>query len=271
MRKNIVVITSVIVMLFIVSVCIVSAQWPRRQIREIEKMTTGQQPSQQKSRAASTLPMKGVGCWVQKTSLDNPNIYSGVFGWYIVDLSIMPFDNKKNNPLFISFAGKNADELIRGMEKYKDKIAGAVWDWEFKGMSQDIAEASLKKAYSRAKELGLLFGLVISPGVQSNIRHGVDLKRADTFSDFIMPMMYAQRPEFGMKRGILERLIKNEREVTRLPIIVLMAIESTKPQPKKIAPGEIVSIYKGLPVDGFAVWNVKDLDDQYTRALSNLD
>ncbi len=56
-----------------------------------------------------------------------------------------------------------------------------------------------------------------------------------------------------------------------LPIIAVIALETTmmKP-PRKITPSEIVTIYKGLPVDAFCVWNVKNLSDEYIQALSNI-
>jgi len=222
--------------------------------------------------AASALPMKGIGCWVQRTSLDNPLIYADVFGWYVADASIIKdFENKKNKPLLMSFAGKDPDKLIKAMETNKDRISGVVWDWErqFKGISQDTAEEYLKKIHSKAKELGIVFGLVIQPGVRQNIGKGVDLARADSFADFIMPMLYVQW--FKMKRGQIEKLVNKERQATRLPIIALMTIETTAMKSsRKLTPGEIISIYKGLPVDGFAVWNVKDLNNEYVRALSAL-
>jgi hypothetical protein len=221
--------------------------------------------------AASALPMKGIGCWVQRTSLDNPNIYADVFGWYVADAGIIKdFENKKNKPLLMSFAGKDPDKLIKAMETNKDRISGVVWDWErqFKGISQDMAEEYLNKIHSKAKELGIVFGLVIQPGVRQKGK-GIDLTRADSFADFIMPMLYVQW--FKMKRGQIEKLVNKERQATRLPIIALLTIETTAAKAaRKLAPDEIISIYKGLPVDGFAVWNVRELDAEYVRALSAL-
>lgn len=220
--------------------------------------------------APRMLSMKGIGCWVQKNSMDNPFIYSDVFGWYVTDIANMEtFENKKNKPLYISYAGKNPDVLINSMIKHKDKIVGALWDWEFKGTSQDVAESALKRAYAKAKELGISFGIVIQPGIKQNLNNGIDLTKADSFADFLMPMMYVQW--FGMKRERIERHLINERQVTKLPIVAVMTIETTATKPpKKITPQEIIKIYKGLSVDGFCVWNVKDIDNEYIRALSTL-
>ena len=271
MRKNVVLITSIVSMLFIMFVCIASAQGPRRQIRQIEKMTTKQQSDPQPSKAASTLPMKGIGCWVQKTSLDNPNIYSDVFGWYVADTSIIDsFDNKAKKPLFMSYAGQDADPLIKKMQEKKGKITGVIWDYEHENTSQDVAEGNLKKAYRAAKDLNLWFGVALLANPKASLRkNGVSYENAESFADFLMPMLYVQW--FGMKRQKLDNFLSDERRATKLPIIATMTIETTKTKPpKKLTPGEIVGIYKGLPADGFAVWNVKDLDKEYVRALSAL-
>jgi hypothetical protein len=247
MRKNVLMITSIVSMLFILFVC------------------------PQPSKAASTLPLKGIGCWVQKTSLDNPRIYSDVFGWYIADVSIIDsFDNKTKKPLFMSYAGQNADFLIKKMQEKKGEITGVIWDYEHKNTPQDVAEGDLRKAYRAAKDLKLLFGIAVLANPNASLRkNGVSYENAESFADFLMPMMYVQW--FGMKRQKLENFLSNERRATKLPIIAVMTIESvqTKP-PIKLTPNDIVGIYKGLPADGFAVWNVKDIDNEHVRALSAL-
>jgi hypothetical protein len=271
MRKNIVAIASITSILFIIFVCIASAQGPRKQIREIEKMTTGQQAGPQKSKSASTLPMKGIGCWVQKTSLDNPHIYADVFGWYVVDAAIIDsFDNKAKKPLFMSYSGQSAAFLIKKMQEEKGKITGVIWDYEHDNTPQNVAEEDLKKTYRAAKDLNLSFGVAVLANPKASLRkNGVSYENAESFADFLMPMMYVQW--FGMKRQKLENFLGDGRRATKLPIIVLLTIETTKTKPpKKLAPNEIVSIYKGLPADGFAVWNVKDLDKEYVSALSAL-
>ena len=264
-------ITAILSMLLILFVCIASAQEPQRQIRQIEKMITGQQSGPQTSKAASTLPMKGIGCWVQKTSQDNPHIYSDVFGWYVADTAIIDaFDNKAKKPLFMSYAGQDSDFLIKKMQEKKGKITGVIWDYEHEGTSQNVAEGDLKKAYRAAKDLNLWFGVAIVANPKASLRrNGVSYENAESFADFLMPMLYVQW--FGMKREKIENFLRDGRRATKLPILALMTIETTKTKPpKKLTPNEIVSIYKGLPADGFAVWNVKDLDKEYVGALSAL-
>jgi len=277
MRKNsaviifLVAIVSLLALAFFALPCFSMAKGERKAVRETEKMTTGKQPVPQTSKATSSLPMKGVGCWVQKTSLDNPHIYSDVFGWYIADAAIIDsFDNKRGKPLFMSYAGKDTDLLIKKMQEKKGKITGVIWDYEHEHTLQDVAEGDLKKAYRSAKDLNLWFGVALLANPKASLRkNGVSYENAASFADFLMPMMYVQW--FGMKRQKLENFLGDERQATRLPIIVLLTIETTKTKPpKKMTPNEIVSIYKGLPADGFGVWNVKDLDTEYVRALSAL-
>jgi len=277
MRKNsaviifLVAIVSLIVLAFFALPCFSMARGERKAVREIEKMTPGKQAVAQKSRSASQLPMKGVGCWVQKTSLDNPNIYSDIFGWYVADTAIIDsFDNRTKKPLFMSYAGQDADFLIKKMQERKGKITGVIWDYEHEGTSQNVAEGDLKKAYRAAKDLNLWFGVAILANPKASLRrNGVSYENAESFADFLMPMLYVQW--FGMKRQKLENFLSDERRATKLPIIATMTIETTKTKPpKKLTPGEIVGIYKGLPADGFAVWNVKDLDKEYVSAFSAL-
>jgi hypothetical protein len=269
MKKSIAVITSVLSMLLILFVCTASAQGLRKQIREFEKMTTGQQSGPQTSKAASSLPMKGIGCWVQKTSMDNPYIYSDVFGWYVVDISIIDsFNNKSNKPLFLSYTKQDADFLIEKMKQYKGKIVGVIWDYEIKDTPQNVAERDLKKAYSQAKALNLSFGVFVWANPKNSLKvNGISYENASSFADFLMPMLYAQL--YDMRREKLEKLISTERAATRLPLIATLTVETTRKSLRKtITPEEIVSIYKNLPIDGFCVWNVKDLNEEHVKALS---
>jgi hypothetical protein len=224
-----------------------------------------------KNCAAQNLPVEGIGCWVQQDSINNPLIYSDIFGWYITHGSnFKDFVNKKNKPLFLAFGGKDADNLIDGMKQYRDRIKGVVWDYESRGNPQHIAEKNLKEAYSAAQQLGLLFGVVVKPEPDRSLNvNGISYTNAASFSDFLMPMMYVQW--YQMKREKLEKLLELQRAESKLPLIALIALETTETKPpRKLEPHEIVNIYRGLPIDAFCVWNVKDLNDDHIRALSKL-
>jgi hypothetical protein len=279
MRKNgaviifLITITSLItVVLFLALPCISIARGERRVVREMEKMIPGKQSDIQKSSSTAQLPMKGIGCWVTKRSVNNPYIYSDVFGWYVVDFdSIDSFNDKLNRPLFMAFGKKyEIGFSIEKMKEYKSKIAGVVWDYEIRDTPQYVAERDLKKVYSEAKSLNLLFGVFAWANPKNSLKaNGVSYENAGSFADFLMPMLYVQL--YDMKRQKLEELIAMERVATRLPLIATLTLETTRKNlQKKITPQEIVSIYKNLPVDGFCVWNVKDLNEEYVTALSSI-
>ena len=216
-------------------------------------------------------PIEGIGCWVQNNSNDNLLIYSDVFDWYIAHGNNLDnFINKKNKPLFMAFGGKDVDKLIATMKHYKSRIIGVVWDYEEKGTPKNVAEKNLRSAHAAAKQLGLLFGVVVKPDPGLSLKvNGISYADAASFSDFLMPMMYVQW--YQMKKDKMEKLLEVQRSLTKLPIIAVIALETTmmKP-PRKITPSEIVTIYKRLPVDAFCVWNVKNLSDEYIQALSNI-
>jgi hypothetical protein len=268
MRKNSALIISLIAIVSLLFPCISIAKGERSIVREIEKMS---KQSDMQSKDTSQLPMKGVGCWVQKTSLDNPLIHSDVFGWYVVDFDIIDsFNNKLNKPLFISFGKKyDADFLIKKMKQYRSKLAGVIWDYE-NPTPQHIAEGDLKKVYSQAKNLNLLFGIFVWANPKNSLKvNGVSYENAHSFADFLMTMLYVQL--YDMRREKLEELISMERAATRSPLIGTLTLKTTRKNlQKEISPQEIVSIYKNLPVDGFCVWNVKNLNEEYVKALSSL-
>ncbi len=277
MRKNNAVVIFLIAIAFLVLPCISIAMGGQPDVvkphkKKMEKMTTSEQSNLIAAKSASQLPMKGIGCWVQKPTLKNPFIYSDVCGWYVADFSIMDsFDNKMNRPLFMSYAKKSdPDFLIEKMKQYKSKIVGVIWDYEVRDTPQSVAERDIKKAYAQAKDLNLSFGVFVWANPKNSLKvNGVSYENAHTFADFLMPMLYIQL--YDMRREKLEELIRMERALTRLPLIATLTLETTRKSLKKeISPQEIVTIYKNLPVDGFCVWNLRNLDEKYVKALSEI-
>jgi hypothetical protein len=275
MKKNCAVVISLIAIALLVFPYISIAMGGQPDVakldkRKIEKMTTSNQSNVLTAQSTSQLPMKGIGCWVQKPTLKNSFIYSDVCSWYVADFSIMDsFDNKLNRPLFMSYAKKSdPDFLIEKMKQYKSKIVGVIWDYEVRDTPQSVAERDLKKAYTQAKDLNLSFGVFLWANPKNSLKvNGVSYENARTFADFLMPMLYVQL--YDMRREKLEELISKERALTRLPLIATLTLETTRKSLKKaISPQEIVSIYKNLPVDGFCVWNLRNLDEEYVKALS---
>jgi hypothetical protein len=275
MRKNSAVIISLIAIALLVFPCISIAMGGQPDVVKQDKgktgkMTTSEQGKTLTAKSTSQLPLKGVGCWVQKPTLKNPFIYSDVCSWYVADFSIMDsFDNKLNRPVFMSYAKKSdPDFLIEKMKQYKSKIVGVIWDYEVRDTPQSVAERDIKKAYTQAKDLNLSFGVFLWANPKNSLRvNGVSYENAHNFADFLMPMLYVQL--YDMRREKLEELIRMEKSLTRLPLIATLTLETTrKSLKKKISPQEIVSIYKNLPVDGFCVWNLRNLDEEYVKALS---
>jgi hypothetical protein len=170
----------------------------------------------------------------------------------------------------MSYAGQRVDVLLAKMDQHRSRIAGVVWDYEHRGTSQEVAERDLRTAYERAKALGLAFGVVTLANPKASLReNGIDYRRLAQFADFVLPMLYAQW--WGMKRTKVEQFLAEQRAETRLPIVGLVALETTMTKPpRRLTSQEIRSIYTGLRVDALAVWNVKDLSEGDVQALRTL-
>ena len=222
---------------------------------------------------AQSLPIHGVGCWVLKTSVHNPFIYSDVFDWYAVDYDALDSFkiDKVNKPLFIAFYSKfNADFIIKEMEKYKGKITGVIWDFEIANTPQTVAEKDFKKIHARAKALNLKFGISTWPNPKNSLKtNGVSYRNAPSFADFLIPQLYAQRHKYSREK--LLDLLSMERKETNIPIVCCLTIETIKTTPPQtLTPAQILGFYKNLPVSGYLVWNTKLLDTTYINALSQL-
>jgi hypothetical protein len=221
---------------------------------------------------AASLPFNGMGCWVQTTSIDNPYIYDSLFSWYIMVGKLIPsFKNPEQKPILLAYAGTSPDSLITNMLKYKKQIVGVVWDKEQEGIvTQEQAEKDLKKVYSKARQLGLTFGVVALTSPRASLKkNGVSYANAKTFCDFLLPMYYSQWS--GMERPNLERSMGMQRSEAEVPLIALIALETSATlPPRTLVPQEVISIYKGLPVDGFGIYNAKGLNDDLIKALGSI-
>jgi hypothetical protein len=217
----------------------------------------------------SWLP-KGIGCWPLKAQLAHPLIGSEVFGWYITDVSNLDdFKPPGNRPLFASFAGHKAEVFLEKLEKHRDRIAGAVWDYEHRGTPVDVAERELQAVHAALKSWGKPFGVTSFAASRAAAQAGIDYQRARGYADFLMPMMYAQW--FGMRREPMEGMLAKTKQASRLPVIALLALETTKTKPPRLlTPAELRDLHKGLRVDGFAIWNIKGLEPAHLEALKAL-
>ncbi len=225
------------------------------------------------SHSGAGLPnaLKGMGCWVQKSSLDNPLIYDNVFDWYITDIGNMElFVSKTRKPVFLAYGGKDVDYMIRKVEQYKARIAGVVWDYEPEHEPMPKAESDLARIYAKTRALNIPFAIVTKPDPDKSLKvHGVSYARAERHADILMPMMYVQW--YAMKKEAMTRLLAKQRSLTRLPIVAVIALRTTKTRPpRRLYSVEIGAIYKGMPVDGFCIWNVKELSKEDLASLASL-
>jgi hypothetical protein len=69
----------------------------------------------------------------------------------------------------------------------------------------------------------------------------------------------------------MEGMLAKTRQASRLPVIALLALETTKTKPPRLlTPSELRDLHKGLRVDGFAIWNIKGLEPGHIEALKAL-
>jgi hypothetical protein len=218
------------------------------------------------------LPFRGKGVWIQKSSVNNPLIYSSAFSWYITTAEIMngPEAGKLKGPVVLSFAGKKVELLKELIDQNKKKISAVVWDYEI-GASQSQAESDLKAAYNYAHDNGLPFGVVVVANADASLRkNGVSFSRAKNFADFLMPMLYCQWWSCDQPQKT-QQAFEKAKAVTDLPLIVLLTLKTTMTKPPmKLSPRHIISNYDKLSPYAYAVWNVEDLDENYISAINQL-
>lgn len=219
--------------------------------------------------SALELPVTGKGCWVQQTSLDNPNIFSDVFAWYITDASNMEeeFVYQIKRPLILSFSGKSILRLKEKVDQYASRIVGVVWDYEF-GATQIQAEADLKAAKDYANSKNLPFGVVVLASPSGSIKtNGVDYAKVS--ADFLMPMLYCQwwscRPEQTAKMYAMER------EIASVALLPLINLETTATAtPIVLTPDQMTTNYGSLGLENVGFYNVKGMGEADLMVIQGL-
>jgi hypothetical protein len=218
------------------------------------------------------LPFQGKGVWIQKTSMNNPLIFSDAFSWYITVGENMnePFIDKLKGPLVLAFSGKNVSTLKEFITKYRGKIVAVVWDYEI-GSSKSQAESDLKAAHKYANDNGLPFGVVVLANPDASLRkNGVNYTQAKDFADFLLPMLYCQW--WNCDQAVKTRNnFEKVKSLTDLPLVALVAIKtSMTKKPTVLTSQNIQSNYRGLSPYAFAFYNVEDLDNAHLGAIRQL-
>jgi hypothetical protein len=216
----------------------------------------------------------GKGCWVQDRSMDNLNIFSDVFSWYVVSGSNMEDDYVQNlkRPIFMATTMKNPEKVKEKIDRYASQIVGVIWDYEFPGTPQEVAEASLTEIYRYAHSQGLLFGItVLANPEKSKTTNGIDYKRAEQFADFLMPLVYCQW--WGCKESQTAANYQAEGRATDLPLVVTVALETVSSSVKDpvLTLDALTSNYSNLspPPPGYCFWSVGNLDAGYLQVIEN--
>jgi len=224
---------------------------------------------------ADPLMFAGKGCWVQDRSEDNPHIFSDVFSWYVVSGSNMDdeFVANINKPIFMAVTMQKPERVKEKIDLYANRIVGVIWDYEFPGTPQQVAEASLTQIYNYAHQKGLLFGIVVlSSPDQSRTVNGIDYQRAVKFADFLMPMLYCQW--WGCKASQTAAAYQTEVKATSLPLVAAVALDTVSAAVKnsELTVGDLTSNYGMLTPSppGFCFWSVANLDEYYLSAINGL-
>lgn len=213
------------------------------------------------------IPVRGLGCWVQENAAGNPHIHSDAFSWYAMGITLIDeFHAKSKRPIIFAFSGRRVEALKEHVDRFRGKIVGVIWDYEFK-TSRAEADAELRAAHRYCHEKGLPFGVVVLADPANSLRtNGVDYRRAHEFSDFLLPMLYSQwwknQPGKTRSNHSLERA---EASVPTLPLLTLKTT-MTKP-PLRLTPRDIEENYGDLRLETLGVWNVKDLTPDQLNAL----
>jgi len=229
------------------------------------------------------LPFCGNGIWLQESkpdkenSIDNPNIFSPEFHWFVVPPKLMNHPNvllleSMGRKLVIGFGKTTAKNYTTQLAKYFPRFVAVVWDYEI-GADQETARYDLAFGKYWAHYYGLPFGVwTLQDTDVSLLYNGISFQEAYLLMDFIMPHLYFCW--WYDKGGWATRWFWDYAQQTTplIPIIPVATLSCTSLNAetnKQLSGTELLAHYSDLTPrpTAFCWWNVGKLDEDRLGAI----
>jgi hypothetical protein len=215
------------------------------------------------------LDLGKVGAWIQPNSVDSSLAYE-FSQWFIVDWRVIKEVKQRSagKPILIAFSYRHLDQVQDAVRDNLKLIRGVVIDYE-PGKAPEKAEKVLVPLYRHLHGLGLMVGVSTLARPSSSIKtNGVDFSRAHLYSDFLLPQLYS-RIWNNVPTETTKRYLEGLKD-SSVPIIPVITYATTKNNPGKASPEDVIRNYRHLDLPCVVVWNVRESDRKFWQAVQSM-
>jgi hypothetical protein len=225
--------------------------------------------SQHREKRVPPLGLGKLGAWIQPNSVDTSLAYQ-FCQWFIADWRVVKKVVQKadGKPVLMAFSGRDLDEIDGAVRDNLKSIRGVVLDYET-GQKREKAEKELIPIYRRLHGMGLIVGVSTLAKPSSSLKsNGVDFSKARSYSDFLLPQLYSRIWKNDPSQTT-SRYLEELRE-SSVPVVPVITYATTKNNPGKVTPSDVLRNYGPLNLPCLVVWNVGESDHKFWEALRSL-
>jgi hypothetical protein len=215
------------------------------------------------------LELGKVGAWIQPNSVDSALPYRFA-QWFVADWRVIKQVSEKagDKPVLIAFGAEYMGKVEDAEWQRIPKIRGVVLDYET-GQTREHAERELIKIYRYLHGKGYLVGVSTLARPASSLKsNGVDFRKASLYCDFLLPQLYSRIWNNDPSETV-KRYAEGLRE-SSVPVVPVITYATTKKNPGRITPDNVIRNYRPLELPNIVVWNVRESDLKFWEAVDSL-
>jgi hypothetical protein len=225
--------------------------------------------SQHRENRVPPLGLGKLGAWIQPNSVDTSLAYQ-FCQWFIADWRVVKKVVQKadGRPVLMAFGSRDIDEIDNAVRDNLKSIRGVVLDYET-GENREKAEKELISIYRRLHGMGLIVGISTLAKPASSLKsNGVDFSKARLYCDFLLPQLYSRIWKNDPSQTTA-RYLEELRE-SSVPVVPVITYATTKNNPGKVTPSDVLRNYGPLNLPCLVVWNVAESDLKFWETLRSL-
>jgi hypothetical protein len=210
-----------------------------------------------------------VGAWIQPNSVDAALSYRFA-QWFVADWRVIKQVSEKagDKPVLIAFGAEYMGKVEDAEWQRIPKIRGVVLDYET-GQTREQTERELIRIYRYLHGKGYLVGVSTLARPASSLKsNGVDFRRANLYCDFLLPQVYSRIWNNDPSETV-KRYTEGLRE-SSVPVVPVIAYATTKKNPGRLTPDDVIRNYRPLELPSVVVWNVGKSDLKFWEAVDSL-